>query len=128
MLSDQDQSKRRHPLVQFQQQVLSLYNCSINRSFKNLPPKIFLLLSLMLRIRFHLTLVLNFDFAVHSNTEASHLIGDQKTVSSPTAINTAELPYPSLDEHSGPPTFDPYHYPLLLDFQIFKYSMISDKV
>ena len=33
------------------------------------------------------------------------------------AINTVELPYWSLDEISGHPTPDPYHYPLMLDNQ-----------
>ena len=59
------------------------------------------------------------SFAVHSFSRYTHLSGDQKSVSSLSAINLTELPYHTLEENSKPPTPDLYDSPLRLDNQIF---------
>ena len=48
-------------------------------------------------------------FTVHSDRVFTQLIGDQGSVSSLSANNTAEPPYHSIDGHSRLPTTDPYH-------------------
>ena len=58
------------------------------------------------------------SFTVHSYPRYTHLIGEQESVSFLGAINAADVPYHKLEENSGPPTPDPFHYPLRLDIQI----------
>ena len=55
------------------------------------------------------------SFTVLSQPKSIHLSEDQESVSSLSAIKTAELPYHWLDKISIPPTLDPYFYPLLPD-------------
>ena len=50
------------------------------------------------------------SFTVHSNTKSTHLLGDQESVSSLSGINTVDLPNHTLEENSGPPILDLYHW------------------
>ena len=58
------------------------------------------------------------SFTVHLYPISTHLVGDQESVSSLSAINPTHLPYRTLEENSRPPTPGPYRFPLRLDNQI----------
>ena len=58
-------------------------------------------------------------FTVHSYPKFIHVIGNQESVSSTSASNTAELPYFSFAGISRTLTLDPYRYALILDNQIY---------
>ena len=55
---------------------------------------------------------------VHSNSSSTHLIWDLEAVFSLSAINTADLPYHTLEEKSRSPTPELYFYPLSFDNQM----------
>ena len=59
------------------------------------------------------------SLTIHSYPNPTHPIQDQESDPSRSFINTAALPYNSLDENYRPPTptVDPYLYPLRLDNQ-----------
>ena len=61
------------------------------------------------------------SFTVRSCPRTSHVIGDQESLSSLSAINLTDLPYHTLEEYSRHPTHDVYHYPLRLDNEIFNH-------
>ena len=54
----------------------------------------------------------------HSYPRSPHLIGDQVSVSFPSALNHPDLQYHTLEENSTPPTPVLNHYPLRLDIQL----------
>ena len=60
------------------------------------------------------------SFTVHSYP-ISHLIRDQESKSSLSAVNPTDLPYRTLEENSRPPTPDLYHYPVRLDSQMINH-------
>ena len=53
-------------------------------------------------------------FTVHSYPRSTHVNGDQVSVTSGKAINTADLAYHKLEENSRPPIPDLYPYPRLI--------------
>ena len=61
------------------------------------------------------------SFTIPSYPKSTHLIGDQESVSSLSAINCADLPYLTLEKNSRPPTSDLYIYTLRLDNEIFNH-------
>ena len=58
---------------------------------------------------------------MHSYPRSTHLFRNQESIPSLSAIKTADLSYHRLKEISGPPTFDPYGYPLRLGNQMTTY-------
>ena len=101
------------PLVQDKRQVLFLHCCIITHNLNLLPLRnILLLFDPLVSVR--PSIGLETSFTVHSYTKSTQFIEDQESASSVSAINTAELPYSSMDKNSRSPESDPDHCPLLI--------------
>ena len=62
------------------------------------------------------------SFTVHSYAKSTHFIGDRESVTSLSAINTAELPCHSEDGNSRPTTPYPKPSPVRIDNQIMNHA------
>ena len=113
---DRYQYKHRLSLLQGLHHVQTLHDCVNTQNLIHLPLKLVPPIFLIFRFQWDILLVLKL-LALFTYPRSNHLIGDQQSVCSLSAIDTSDLPYHTLEEISRPPTPDLFHYPLRFDNQ-----------